>query len=222
MAVRNNFYNGHYNCFNPGWYNRHPGAWYAAGWAAGSLWNYCTWGSCIGYLGYPTDTPAVYYNYGDNVTYQDDNVYYGGQVYATQADYATQAAQIAAVGTQAKPAEDDKWQSLGVFAMTRGDETTSDNIFQLALNQNGIVRGNYYNAKLDTSTPVLGSLDKKTQRLAWYIQGKPENVCETGLYNLTQTETTMLVHLGKDRTEQYNLFRVQQNKQAAGTPAATP
>ncbi len=217
--VRASWTNGNYNCFHPGWYTNHPGAWYAAGWAAGSLWNYCTWGQCIGYVGYPADTSAVYYNYGDNVTYQDNNVYYGSQVYATQDQYAAQATAIANAGAQAKPAADDKWQSLGVFAMTKGDETTSDNIFQLALNQNGVLRGNYYNAKLNTSTPVFGSLDKKTQRVAWYIQGKPENVCETGLYNLTLDETTMLVHLGKDRTEQYNLFRLPPNDQAAGTSA---
>ena len=43
--------------------------------------------------------------------------------------------------------------------------------------------------------------------------------CETGLYNLTQDETTMLVHF-KDRTEQYKLFRV--DKQDSTDATATP
>jgi hypothetical protein len=30
------------------------------------------------------------------------------------------------------------------------------------------------------------------------------------LYNLTLAQTTVLVHFGPDRTEQYNLFRVEQ------------
>jgi hypothetical protein len=35
---------------------------------------------------------------------------------------------------------------------------------------------------------------------------------QTGLYNLTQDETTILVHFGKDRTDEYKLFRVQQQE----------
>ena len=48
--------------------------------------------------------------------------------------------------------------------MIQGEETSSNNIFQLAINADGIVRGNYYNAVTDVTTPVLGSLDKDTQR----------------------------------------------------------
>jgi hypothetical protein len=42
------------------------------------------------------------------------------------------------------------------------------------------------------------------------VQGQKGTVYETGLYNLTQDETTMLAPYGKERTEQYKLFRVQQ------------
>jgi hypothetical protein len=86
-------------------------------------------------------------------------------------------------------------------------------VVQLALNKDGVLRGNYYNAVSDATTPVKGSLDKKTQRVAWTIGDKKDQVFETGLYNLTQDETTMLVHFGKDRTEQYKLFRVQQQQE---------
>jgi hypothetical protein len=209
--VRNNF--GYYNSFTPRWYTNHPGAWLAGGWVAGSVWNACTWDDCASYIGYPVDTAAIYYNYGDNVTYQDGAVYYDGQQYATEEEYAAQAADIATAGQEAKPAEDEKWQSLGIFAMAKGDETTSNDIFQLALNTDGVLRGNYYNAVTDSTTPLSGSLDKKTQRVAWTLEGKPATVFDTGIYNLTQDETTMLVHFGKDRTEQYKLFRVQQEEQ---------
>ena len=59
----------------------------------------------------------VYYNYGDNVYYQDDQVYYGDQPVATAEQYAQQAAAIAANVPAAKPAADD-WMPLGVFAIT--------------------------------------------------------------------------------------------------------
>ena len=92
--------------------------------------------------------------------------------------------------------------------MVKGDETTSNDIFQLAINKDGVIRGNYYNAVSDSVTPVFGSLDKKSQRIAWTIGDKKEPVYETGLYNLTEQETAMLVHFSKDHTEQYNLFQV--------------
>src|SRR5262249_45745006 len=160
---------GYYNNFSPGWYRQYPGAWAAAGLAAGAAWTAASWGSCSSSVGYAEDTAPVYYDYGDTVTYSDGNVYYGDQVAATEEAYADQAAQIVDAGRQAQPPEDEKWQPLGVFAMIKGEETESKDIFQLAINKDGVVRGNYYNATTDTVTPVYGSLDKKTQRLAWSI-----------------------------------------------------
>jgi hypothetical protein len=209
--VRRNF--GYYNAFTRAWYNRYPGAWFAAGWATGAVWRAATWGGCASYVGYPEDVSPVYYNYGDNVTYQDGNVYYGDDVAYSEADYSQQASQIADTGRQANPPGDQQWQPLGVFAMTKGDETTSNDIFQLAIDKDGIVRGNYYNAVNDSTTPVYGSLDKKTQRLAWTIGDQKTPVYETGLYNLTLEQTTLLAHFALDRTEQYNLFRIEQPKE---------
>ena len=42
---------------------------------------------------------------------------------------------------------------------------------------------------------------------------------ETGLYNLTQEQTTLLVHFGKDRTEQYKLFRIEQPADGGNAPS---
>jgi hypothetical protein len=68
------------------------------------------------------------------------------------------------------------------------------------------------------ATPVSGALDRQTQRVAWTIQDQPETVYETGLYNLTQDETSMLVHFGKDSTEQYELFRIEQENETGAAP----
>jgi hypothetical protein len=210
VYVRRNF--GNYNAFNRGWYTRHPGAWFAAGWAAGYAWRAATWPSCLTFVGYPVSTAPVYYDYGNNVTYQGGNVYYNDEVYRTEAEYAQEAAAIADTGRQAQPVQDDQWQPLGVFALTKGDETVSNDIFQLAINKDGVVRGNYYNALTDAVLPVYGSLRKTTQRIAWTIGDNKERVYETGLYNLTKEETPVLVHFGNDRTEQYTLFRIEQKE----------
>ena len=155
----------------------------------------------------------MYYDYGSSVTYQDGQVYYGDQPVATEEQYAEQAIEIAAAApAEADPAAEqaDDWRPLGIFALVKGDEQVSNDIFQLALDADGVVRGNYYNAVADQVTPVSGSLDKKSQRVAWRIGDSKDVVYETGLYNLTQEESGVLVHFGTDRTEQYTLVRVEQ------------
>ena len=83
----------------------------------------------------------------------------------------------------------------------------------MALDKNGIIRGNYYDGLMDTTTPVYGSVDKKNQRAAWTIGKKNDRVFETGIYNLTKSESPVLVHFGSDRTQQWLLVRVDQPKQ---------
>jgi hypothetical protein len=208
VAVRRGYVSS--GAFRPGWYARYPGAWAAAGFVAGSAWTAATWGSCASTVGYPAETTAYAYDYGSNITIQEGQVYYDDQVYATEAQYAEQATAIADAGQQAQPAESEQWQPLGIFAMVKGDATESNDIFQLALSKNGVVRGNYYNATTDTVTPVKGSLDKKTQRIAWIVGENKNTVFEAGLLNLTREQTTALVHQGKDKTQQVTLVRLEE------------
>jgi hypothetical protein len=53
-------------------------------------------------------------------------------------------------------------------------------------------------------------VDKKTQRAAWIIGDKKDTVYETGVGNLSQPEAPMLVHFGKDRTQQWLLVHMKQ------------
>src|SRR5262249_5695163 len=64
-AVRNGV--NHPGMFGGGWYNDHPGAWAAAGWAPGAAWMPSTWAAIASQNGYGTNPPTAY-NYGDNVT----------------------------------------------------------------------------------------------------------------------------------------------------------
>ena len=131
-----------------------------------------------------------------------------GASVGTEEQYAQQAIVIADTGKQAEAKKEEEWLSLGVFAMIQGERTDSNDLFQLAVNKAGTIRGNYYNALGDTTLPVHGSVDKKTQRAAWAVGDRKEPIYETGFANLTQSETTMLVHFGKDRTQQWTLIRV--------------
>jgi hypothetical protein len=115
-------------------------------------------------------------------------------------------------GRQAKPAENDEWQPLGVFGLIQDGEQTAQRIFQLAVNKDGIVRGNYYAAVADNTIPVVGSVDKKSQRVAWSVGEKKDIVFETGLDSMTKDESTILIHYGKDSTQQMVLVRLPEPK----------
>jgi hypothetical protein len=204
-VVRNNF--NHYDCFHDNWWPKYPNAWRAAAWTtAGLLWRAPLWGSCATFCGYPAE--PVYYDYGSNIVYEGDNVYVNGDSVGTQQEYAQQAITLADTGKQAEASKEEEWLPLGVFAMVQGEGTDGNDLFQLAVNKAGTIRGNYYNALSDTTLPVYGSVDKKTQRAAWTVGDKKEPIYEAGFANLTKAETTMLVHFGKDKSQQWTLIRI--------------
>lgn len=213
--VRTGF--GYYNCFNPAWYTAHPGCWAAAGWAAGAAWAAPSYSSVATYAGMPSDPPPDY-DYGSTVVYQGDQVYVNGQPGGTAQQFADQATAIAGQGQTASPPPTDDWKPLGVFALVQGDDKTSNYIFQLAVNKDGIIRGNYYDGVQDTTTEVFGSIDKATRLAAWTVGKKKDRVFEAGLYNLTKPECPCLLHLGGQQTTQMMLVRVEQPK-GDGPPA---
>jgi hypothetical protein len=214
--VRNNFNinNNYGNCFSGDWWGRHSGAWRAAGWeaatAAAVAYSYPTWAASYSYCGYGGYTDPTYYDYGSNVVYEREYVYVNGDAVATQEEYGQQAASIADAGRQARASQSDEWLSLGVFAVIQNEQSSGNDLFQLAVNKSGVIRGTYYNALSDTTLPVSGSVDEKSQRAAWTIATRKERIFEAGYANLTEPQTTMLVHFGTDRTQQCTLVRMEQ------------
>jgi hypothetical protein len=199
----------HYNTFTPTWYRTYSNAWRAAAWTtAAAIWTGATWAALSSSCGYPAQ--PVTYDYGTTLVYEGDQVYHDGEPVATAEEYADQATQIASHGLEARPPETEEWVALGVFAMVQGEEKDANDIFQLAINRDGVIRGNFYNALSDTTVPVYGSVDRKTQRAAWTVGDRKDRIYETGIANLTEAETAMLVHFGKDRTQQWTLVRLEQ------------
>ena len=196
-----------WNCFTPGWIGGYPGAWWPGKWAvATTAWATATWALAGGYCGCSGE--GTYYDYGENVTYEDNDVYYGEQPVASAEQYYDQAAQIAAAGQE--PQNED-WLPLGVFGVTaEPEQTQTDKVVQLALNKEGVIRGNFQDFLTDKVMPVIGAVDKKTQRVALKIEGNDSVVVETGLYNLTNDEVPVLLHFGADRREHRTLIRLQQ------------
>jgi uncharacterized protein (TIGR03000 family) len=215
----------HYDCFTPAWCTAHPLAWSSAGWGVATAWNAAAWAPLATFCSIsaaPTD-----YDYGNTVVYQNNNVMVNGEDAGTTQQYYEQAANLAKEGQIANPPSQDKWESLGVFALVQGDDKTSNMIFQLAVNQGGIIRGNYYDAIMGTTTAVFGEVDKKTQRACWTIGDKKEPVFDCGFYNLTKDQTPVLAHFGKDKTEQWLLVRMNEkdappSSESGGAAASQP
>jgi hypothetical protein len=197
---------------NPGlygqdWHAANPGAWTPAGWTAGRAWDTATWPAIGVSLGWGGIQPAAY-NYGTNITYQGNEVYYGSQPVATAADYYQQAATLAE--SAPPPAPVDDWLPLGVFALVQKEQSDPHYVMHLAINKAGVIGGNYSDLVGGTTVPIQGAVDKKTQRAAWTVGKNKNTVCETGLYNLTQDEAPALIHMGKDKTQQWLLVRLKQ------------
>jgi hypothetical protein len=199
-----------HTCFTPGWYRRYPGAWRAARWAVAGVWAAPVYASVATYCALP-ETP-IYYDYGSNVVFQEGDVWVDGDQTVSVERYTQQAVALADEGREAEPAEKDEWQPLGVFAIVQGEEKESNQVFQLAVNKAGLIRGNYYDALGDNVQPVTGKVDRKTQRAAWTIGKRKDTVYEAGIANLTRKQTTMLVHFGKKRTQQWTLVRLEEPK----------
>jgi hypothetical protein len=211
-AVRRNAgvrYGNRSGWYSAGWYAKNPRAWRATGLTTAAVWTGASWNSLSSLWGPSYISQPVYYDYGNTIVYEGDTVYNGTEVVGSAEEYYTEASTIASAG-EMKVAEDEQWTSLGVWAMVKGDQTESTNIIQLAVNKKGVIRGNHYNATTEATQPLQGSVDQKTQRAAWTIGDNSNVVSETGIANLTQEETEMLIHYGADRTEQWTLVRLEE------------
>ena len=152
------------------------------------------------------------YDYGSTVTYQGNTVYVEGQPVGSPAQYYDQASSLAVSGA-GKQDDQSQWMSLGVFALVQGTQTDPTMIFQLAVSRQGIIRGTCFNNLMNTTLPVHGAVDKKTQRVAWTVGDNKKTVFDTGLYNLTKDQAPALVHYGKGRTQEWLLVRLKNKDQ---------
>jgi hypothetical protein len=174
-------------------------------------WTPCAWTSFGTWFPW-TWTRPFYYDYGNTIVYMDGNVYYGDQKAGTAEQYAEQAETIANNVPQDVDDSKVEWMPLGVFSITEEGVAESGIMLQLAVSKEGIIAGTYYNEPANITRPLDGTVDQKTQRAAWkFADGKnSEVVFETGIYNLTKDETKCLVHFGSEKTQTWQMVRLQQ------------
>ncbi len=197
-----------YPAYTSAMFAGHPNAWAPTDVVGASLYTHPGYANLAVGLGLAAQPVA--YDYGGNVVVQPQAVYVNGDTAGTPQEYASQASQLAGTGQSAQPAPDTKWLPLGVFAVVEGNQTSSDDIFQLAVDRQGIIRGNYHNVRTDQVESISGAVDKTTQRAAWTIGSDQNPVYEAGIANLTKDQTPLLVHPGDGQSHQVSLIRVPQ------------
>jgi hypothetical protein len=148
---------------------------------------------------------------GGNVTFEGNTVYVGGRRVGSAEDFANSAADLANSPPPANKAAVLKavWLPLGTFALSLNDKDSDPSVLlQLAISKDGIISGVRYDTRTDETEPVRGRVDKETQRVAFRIGEDEQTVYETGLYNLTQDEVSVLVHSGPERVDINLLVRL--------------
>jgi hypothetical protein len=196
-----------------------PTGWDAAAWGAG-LWGAATWPGLYNWFGWG-DTEAYPYDYGNYITYNGDNVYYGSQPAGTAQQYYQEASDLASSAPAVS--NDAQWLPLGVFGLVSGSSEQPTMTFQIAVDKQGVVRGNAFPAGSTTAQPIQGSVQKKTQRICWTVGTNTTTVYDTGLDNLTKDEASILIHTGPKFTQQELLVRMNkptQNDASSATQTA--
>lgn len=227
--IRQNMQNRYDNLFTPQWWKDHPqmaqAYWQNFGkyqYGYNHWWRPAAWGALAGWVAGSSWSSPAYYDYGEGVYYEDEQVYMNGKPVASSDEYYDQAKELttAAASTNSANAE---WLPLGVFAVSRDQASDSNVILQLAVDKNGIIAGTYYNTSTEVGRPVKGKVDQKTQRAVWaFNDGKNTDIImETGIFNLTQDQTEALIHFGKDKTQQCLLVRLDPPKNDQGESQAS-
>jgi hypothetical protein len=195
---------------------------YGGGYPYSYWWGYPSWGGLQSWFPYYGWNTPYYYGYGPggNIAYSNGTVYMNDVPIATAADYAASAAALADVPAPANPDAPAEWLPLGTFALSESEtDKNPSRVVQLAVDKDGVISGTMHNKTTGQTFPIQGRVDKETQRVAFTIGDAKDVVFETGIYNLTQQQTPVLVH-GDGREETYLLLRLELPKDGAAAPAA--
>jgi hypothetical protein len=211
--VRENFKS--YDTFGQNWYRDHPAAWPAG--IRLDVWNSPTWADINRWFGNNWD--AFPYDYGTDLAYENNIVYLNGRPYGAADKYFQRASELARIGEQAQSSAGTaaNWLPLGVFEAIPPQKPSSNMLMQLAVNKEGIIRGNYYDPVDRHLRSIEGSIDKNIGRSVWVVTDRKDIKFDTSLYNLTRHELAVLVHVGSDKNERWVLVRLQRPTTAAAS-----
>ena len=193
------------------WYHymwtRHP-VW--SWWRVTAPYRWANWSSVTSWCGYSGSfAEPVTYEYTDNGTYANGKEVVVGDEYSNQArELAAQGAQLLQQKVDAQEADRMEWLPLGVFSLCRSEEGDPTMFLQLAISREGIVAGSFANTTNSEDLSVQGGADRESTRLAVTIGDQEDVVVETGLYNVTEQQSSALVHYQDGTRENWLLVKL--------------
>lgn len=163
--------------FTPSWYANHPAAWQYTHPHA-DAWAVAGFGTAATWLGLRAATDGAY------VTEDTTGDTEGGDA-TNPADFLP----------------------LGVFALAPQNEKDANALVQLAVNQQGELRGNYYDVLTGQDQTVSGTVDKQSQRATFKVSPRGNVSFETTLQNLTQAGGWITLRFANGQSRQWTLAR---------------
>ncbi|MCC7475589.1 MAG: hypothetical protein IT425_09350 [Pirellulales bacterium] len=162
------------------------------------------WASCpvlVDWCHFGWSTPYYWdYGPGEYIYCLDGVIYVNGVWYQPAPVFYQQTLRLVESAPVVVPdvANQAQWLPLGVFAVTPDGANQVTVLVQLAVTKEGILSGTAFDQQANASYPIQGTVDKNTQRAVWsYTDGaKKRIVMETSVNNLTQAESTGLMHYG--------------------------
>lgn len=164
-------------------------------------------------FGWPT---PYYWDYGpgEYISYDNGAIYVNGRWYQPAPVFYDQTVRLIDQAPDLTPeqAAQLEWLPLGVFAVTRDGVAEPDVLVQLAVTKDGIIGGNAFDQRTGAAYPIEGIVDKRSQRAVWnYVNDRNKRVVmETSIYNLTQGESTGLVHNSPNDIQVIELVRLEE------------
>jgi hypothetical protein len=209
----------HSNLFVPDWYYGNswwrPAVYYRPNINPWTWWRPAAWTGLAAFFGGAAVASALDRDYGTQVYYDQTNYYIEGQPVAPAPQYRQEALELAAVPPAEEPfvpvENDDEngWYPLGVWALTQEEKGDAVMFYQLAVNKQGEVSGAYSNVLTGETSPVTGSVDFETQRVAWRTGSSDTTAMEANLAGLTKDFTPVFVHYGTGQTQEWLLVRME-------------
>jgi hypothetical protein len=205
------------NLFVPDWYYNNP--WYGGYYYNQNVnpwvwWRPAVWSGLAAFLGNVVGN-QMSRDYGTQVYYDKETVYVEGQPVAPAPQYREEALQLASVPPPEEPfapaekGDESGWYPLGVWALTQEEKGDAVMFYQLAVNKDGEVSGAYSNVLTGETSPVTGSVDFDTQRVAWRTGDSDSTAIEANLPGLTKEFTPVFVHYGTGQTQEWLMVRME-------------
>ncbi len=190
----------HFRRRSNNWYFDNNFQWYSG----------ATWPRIVVWLPWAWSRPIYYYYETDGDVYYSTTEDFSYLIPVDSKElFIEQAIRIANARYPISKQQSD-WMPLGMFAFALENDSsdTPKRYISLAISKEGAVSGAYFDTANNTMLEIHGGIDPESQRIAWKLGGNDWPIMETGLFNLTKDESTLLIHTSGHTTETQVLIRL--------------